>query len=358
MRPNDPRLWAILATVLLLGGGLVFFGRRGQVDHEDEAQDTSHGSLRGTIRIGVLISCESLTPVYEFLTGMALNDINEYCAESGYDCSFEFVYTCAEGTGGIALEHTQMYKATGIDLVVGYAWSSHICVTTSYAEANEMVLLSPSSTSPTCAVKDTVFRLCPHDFKQATPMVRMTRSLGVSDAVVIQRKDSYGDGLAESFMKGFEADGGRVIANIRFAIETKSPDFEPYLEEADAAIRGILEEHDPGNAAILLICFSEDGQILEQASGHPALMGVRWFGSEEAVNSSGILETSRSIAVKVGMMSPIPSTADNSVYKRVNRAFVDEFNMSLGYYDANIYDCCWVMALSVLEAGSAAISDA
>jgi len=27
--------------------------------------------------------------------------------------------------------------------------------------------------------------------------------------------------------------------------------------------------------------------------------------------------------------------------------------MSLGYYDANIYDCCWVMALSVLEAGSA-----
>jgi ABC-type branched-subunit amino acid transport system substrate-binding protein len=52
-------------------------------------------------------------------------------------------------------------------------------------------------------------------------------------------------------------------------------------------------------------------------------------------------------------MSPIPSTADNSVYKRVNRAFVDEFNMSLGYYDANIYDCCWVMVLSVLEAGTA-----
>lgn len=355
MRLNDRRLWAVMAVVLFLGGGLVLFGRPNQDDHEDEAQDVTTSTLEGTIKIGVLSSTESMNPVYEFLTGLALEDINEYCVESGYNCSFEFLYTCGDGKAWVALEHTQMYKSIGIDLVVGYDWSSQLCVADFYSEANDMVLLSPSSTSPVkhLTEEDNVFRLCPHDFKQTVPMVRIMRSLGVTDVVVIQRGDLWGDGLAKGFERGFEEDGGRVQAVIRYPGEIVGEGFLPYVMKADAAIRDIAEKHGQDNAAILLISFSEDGQILEQASNHPALMMVKWFGSECTVDSSGILESSCNIAAAVGLISPIPSTAENKVYESVNQAFVDEFNRSLGYYNANIYDCCWVMALSVIEADSA-----
>jgi branched-chain amino acid transport system substrate-binding protein len=296
-----------------------------------------------------------MTPVYEFLARLAFRDINKHCVESRYNFSFEFLCTCGDDKPWIALEQTQLYKSMGIDLVVGYDWSSQLCVADYYSESNDMVLLSPSSTSPVehLTEEDNVFRLCPHDFKHSAPMVRMMRSLGVTDAVVIQRGDAWGDGLAKGFKRGFEADGGRVQAVIRYPGEIVGDGFLPHVKKADVAIRGILEEQGPEHVAILLISFSEDGQILEQARSYPALMGVRWFGSEEAVNSSGVLGNSCPMAAAIGLISPSPSTSDNKVYERVNQAFVDEFNRSLGYYDANIYDCCWVMVLSVLEAGSA-----
>jgi branched-chain amino acid transport system substrate-binding protein len=355
MRLNDWRLWTLLATILVLAGALVLLSKPSQVSPEGGEQDVTTSTLEGTIKIGVLSSTESMKPVYEFLTGLALGDINEYCVESGYNCSFEFLYTCGDEKPWIALEQTQMYKAMGIDLVVGYDWSSHLSVAASYSESNDMVLLSPSSTSPVehLTEEDNVFRLCPHDFKQAAPMVRMMRSLGVTDAVVIQRGDLWGDGLAKDFKRGFKEEGGRVQAVIRYPVEIVGDGFLPYAKKADAAIRDIIEKQGQDNAAVLLISFYEDGQILERASGHPALMGVQWFGSEYAVDSSGILESSCPRAAAVGLISPIPSTAENNVYESVNQAFVDEFNRSLGYYDANIYDCCWVMALSVLEAGTA-----
>lgn len=357
MRTQDRRFWAVITTLVFLVGGAILWKASYRPPSHDETPDrfnTEPKSIK-TVEIGVISPTHDQHPAYEFLTGLASEDINDWCNESGVNYRFEFFLSCANGMATDALGHTQSYHEAGIDLVVGYGWSSQLCVSDSYATVNDMVLLSPSSTSPVehLTEKDNIFRLCPHDFKQTAPMVRMMRSLGVTDVVVIQRGDSWGDGLAKGFERGFEEDGGRVQAVIRYPGEIVGDGFLPYVKKADAAIRDIAEKQGQDNAAILLISFSEDGQILEQASSHPALMRVQWFGSECTVDSSGILESSCSIAAAVGLISPILSTAENNVYESVNQAFVEEFNRRLGYYDANIYDCCWVMALSVIEADSA-----
>lgn len=343
---------AVVIAVLIIGGGIVLTAPwEVPEDNEDETVP-EESELKGVVNIGVMASHDEVFPVYEFIADMAMRDINEHCANTGLNCNFEFLLSNANGTAAKALDLTQMYKNMGIDLVVGYGWSCQLCVTRTYAEDNGMVLLSPSSRTPQLAQEDNIFRLCPHDFKQATPTVKMMRSLGVTDTFVIQRDDLWSDGLAESFKKEFEEDGGRVQEVIRYPGEIVGDGFLPYVKMANAAIRDLAEKQGQEKAAILLISFSENRQILERASSHPALMGVKWFGSEDTVNSSSIQETSCPEAAAVSLISPIPSMTKNNIYLRINRAFVNEFNRNLSYYDAYVYDCCWVMALSVLEAGT------
>ena len=352
MNQRNRYVLAVVIVALIIGGWIVLTSPRKVPEGDDDVTVPEESELKGVVNIGVMASHDEVYPVYEFITDMAMRDINEHCANAGLNCSFEFLLSNANGTGANALNLTQMYKNMGIDLVIGYGWSSQLCVTRTYAEANGMVLLSPSSRTPQLAQEDNIFRLCPHDFKQATPTVKMMRSLGVTDAVVIQRLDQWGDGLAESFKKEFEEDGGRVQEVIRYPGEIVGDGFLPYVKMANATIQDLAEKQGQDKAAILLISFSENRQILERASSHPALMGVKWFGIEDTVNSSSIQESSCPEAAAVSLISPIPSITENDIYLRINRAFVNEFNRNLSYYDAYVYDCCWVMALSVLEAGT------
>jgi hypothetical protein len=39
-------------------------------------------------------------------------------------------------------------------------------------------------------------------------------------------------------------------------------------------------------------------------------------------------------------------------YRHLNKTYFDSFGESLGFFDATIYDSCWILALSVIESGS------
>ncbi|MCW3978497.1 MAG: ABC transporter substrate-binding protein [Candidatus Bathyarchaeota archaeon] len=352
MRPHDWRLWAVLAVVLVVGGGIILVRRPSQENPEDEAQDVTTSTLEGTIRIGVVVSEWSEMPAYELLTPLAQDDINEYCVENGLNCSFEFEIASGEGTAATALQRTQDFKAQGIDLVMGYGWSSHICATINYVTFNGMVQLSPASTSSTCAEDDSNIRLCPHDSKQSVPLARLIRSWSVSDVVILQRKDSWGDGVSEWFRERFEEEGGRIAATITYPGEITGESFAPILEEVNASLSNTIEERDPGNVALLLLSFEEASQILNMSRDYQAMAEVSWFGSEETVTTQLIMEEAGSEAAAVGLFSPFPAVTRNELYERVNAAFEAGLGYELGFYDANIYDCCWILALSAIEAGT------
>ncbi len=352
MRLNDWRLLAVLAMVLVVGGGIILVRRPSQEYPEGEAQDVTTSTLEGTKRIGVVVSARSEMPVYELLIPLAQDDINEYCVENGLNCSFGFEIASGEGMASIALQRTQDFKENGIDLVMGYGWSSHICVTISYVKFNGMVQLSPASTSPICAEEDSTFRLCPHDSKQSVPLVRLIRSWSVSDVVILQRKDSWGDGVSEWFRERFEEEGGRIAATITYSGEITGESFAPILEEVNASLSNTIKERDPGNVALLLLSYDEASQILNMSRDYQAMAEVSWFGSEETVTTQLIMEEAGSEAVAVGLFSPFPAVTRNELYERVNVAFEAGLGYKLGFYDANIYDCCWILALSVIEAGT------
>ena len=119
----------------------------------------------------------------------------------------------------------------------------------SYANANHIVLISPSSTSATLAIpNDYLFRTIPNDQQQALADARMIVDNGAKGVIIVQRHDSYGDSLASAISARFTALGGQVIADLQYDVSTT--DFTPVLNALRADFNNNVGVYGAGHIAI------------------------------------------------------------------------------------------------------------
>jgi ABC-type branched-subunit amino acid transport system substrate-binding protein len=349
---NKNAIYLIIGSgVILLGvlAGVAFLSRPVQ-DGEPPSDLVDETII--DVKIGVMSTTNEAFPIYEFLADLALRDINEYCNASGIDYRFDYVMSNPQGQAGNVKNITIEYHESGIDLIVGFGWSSFFCSSAkTYANETGMVLVSPTSRK-IYNMSDTVFQLSPRDSIQAKPLSGAIKSLRMESVVVIQRGDYWADTVYWAFESEFERSGGNILDRIRYPSETTADGFGEYLGEAESALSVAIGEGGIEKVGVLLLSFSESRDILRNAVSYPRLMDAIWFGTEETANDYFIKEEVGEEAAKVKLISPDTICTDTPVYERVNAAFKAEFNETLGYDNANIYDSCWILALSVIEAGT------
>lgn len=339
----------LIACVILTIIGVVAFRTRSPSDVPtfliQEADE-------GVFRIGVMSPTKDTDEKWKFLAEIALEEINTFCNESGIDRSFEFVYSCADSRAQKAIDLTKEYHENGIDLVLGYGWSSFICSgARGYADENGMILLSPSSTSPLFEMVDNVFRLCPHDGHQYKPIVRTLQSLDVTDVVVLSQGFSWADCILEGFQPAFEIEGGKTHCVVEYPPDYNGTQFREILEKTETELTKIFEVYGSDGVAVLHVGF-EAADILTQAENFTKLTIVPWFGTDATAMSDTILRKAGGQASQVHLISPYTAVTETETYERVNARWQAAFHEPLGFYDANIYDGCWVLALSALEVDS------
>jgi branched-chain amino acid transport system substrate-binding protein len=365
MRLKNRWVWAVPTIIVVVMGGVFFWWSINPQVSEEEllngiAEEETLATLN-TIRIGVM-SHEWAIQQHRFLGELAREDINTYCNESGIDLRFEFVYTEARFNCDSGVRLAAWYKEDGVDLVVGPCMNINLhCSLPTYARNHSMVMLSPSVDSSywdyAFNPEYPLFRLCPSDTTQAKPLVKTIRSLGITD-VIVHLQEGAGrtrlHDIYDSFVEMFEDAGGTIDAKLTFTLNEEGPDqdFSNYLERLDSAVRRVVEEKGAEHTCILQL----GGSIylmLPQMEHFPGLHEVTWFGIDETASSQFILERAGEEAAKVKLLSPYVGHANNSLFQRLNEAYIGEFNWTLSYYQANLYDACWIMALSVIEAGTA-----
>ncbi|UCD44183.1 MAG: ABC transporter substrate-binding protein [Candidatus Bathyarchaeota archaeon] len=307
----------------------------------------------GVVYVGAMSSSDGDFPEFEFLVGMAEREINAHCRSEGLSTEFRFLLNSARGHAIRAMDDIQIYHKIGVDLVVGSLWTSQLCACRSYALYNGMILVSSSSSSPHLSLDDCVFRLVPNDNKVAIPIAKSMLSLGVEEVVILQRGDSWADGVAEEFTKVYNSSGGSVAGTIRYPSETWGEGLRQYLDEAEARLSGIAERRGVDGVGLLVLSFSEASELLERSGDHPTLVNVTWFGSDGAALSPTIQETAIEEAARVKLISPMAAISGSPTYDKVKAEYETRFGEPLDIFAANIYDACWVTALSVIEAGSA-----
>ncbi len=339
--------YALAAITVLTVLGVYAYYAKWPSDSSPEVENED-----GVFRIGIMSSNRETDERWRFLAEMALAEINAYCDESGIDRSFEFVYSCADGQSPKAIDLTKEYHKGGVDLVLGYGWSSFICSgARNYADENGMVLLSPSATSPLFKLVDNVFRLCPQDGYQHNVITKTILSLEKTDIVVLMRSDAWARYIFEGFKPHYEQEGGRIHAAVEYLGERNGIDYTEHLERAASALKQIMDVNGSDSAAVLLLGFAEVGDLLVQADEVVPLTDVIWFGTD-ATAKSDYVTSNGTVASKVVLISPYVDVAETETYARMNEAWQAASHEPLDFYDANIYDGCWVLALSALEVDS------
>ena len=298
-------------------------------------------------------------PVYTtakpFIEKVIQPDINAYARNLGIDVQFEFLLMDAKGQANTHLELVQQLHAGGVDIFIGAGWSSQACSAMSYVNVNKMLMVSPSSTSPSCAVaNDRFYRMCPADGSLGPALVKIIWSYGIKEVVILQRGDSYADGITNTFVPEYAKLGG-FSQMIRYPAEAASDyDFCPILQEGrDLAQEAIARMGgDTGRVGVLLIAYDEAARIIQQASQCDVLYNLVWFGSDSVAKSPYVSANAPMQANHLKLFSPLATEPDSTKYNDLRGRCMNATGREFTVYYAYLYDSALALARAIIETGS------
>lgn len=289
-------------------------------------------------------------------SNMAITDINAALSAGGCNLTFANSIDDYGHDNAKALSGLQSFAASGISVVVGPLNSAAALYIQDYSNTHHIVLISPSSTSPTLnQPNDYLFRTAPNDLAQGTADGRMLWDRGAKAVIIIEIHDAYGDGLANATATKFKSLGGTVIDTI------------PYDEAATtftSQVDQIYNDYTSNNStkgpiAIDAISFQEFGTIITQMNtAHPTMLdtAMPWFGTDGEAQNSIIANSSSTVGAltaKVRLPSTLYASANNTRTIAFLNAFAAKYpNVGCDTYCLGAYDDVWLGALATMQAGS------
>ena len=315
---------------------------------------------------------------------LGVADFNAHLEEIGAPWRMNLVFADAQSNPTSPLEKIHSLNSKDVKFVLGPASDAEIHSVKSYARSNDMVLISPSSTSPSLAVDDNIFRLIPSSAQQGRAMALLLEQEGIKAAVTVHRSDAWGTGLYESARASFEALGGVMDDSISYPTNTNhmyfsytGNTFEPAL--LSDLVEKYADRYSADEIAVLVIGFSETLHLLDSAGSFDNLQDVRWFGSdpERTVYPVWLDRDERRSVMWFGSDSPswISTFSDrpkasafaqdanfvsvrfapsaNDAYEHVREHFAESEGMTPSASAFSSYDSVWVLGMAILEAGPA-----
>ncbi len=358
---NQTKQTRIIAIVLILGltiglgAGYMLTPKDSGVIDEDGVKTVTviQTPLEGqTIKYGDLYATTS-----ELETGVPLAneitivDINNFAEQLGYDAEFEALVDDSTGQAATHLEKIQGYKAIDVDLVIGGRWSSMAQAALNYVDQNDMLLFSPSSTSPLLALPDdNLFRLCPIDTLQAPAIAEMLWSYGIDAVIIMQTADAYGDGVYNILKTDYTDRGGVIIERIRYAVE--ATEFSNYLQTAEDLARDAVETYGKEHVGILMVATGGAVTMVSQAPDFPIIYDLAWFGTDSTSLVQQMIDDATEQADHLKVFSTNASPGESAKYNDLDTRYRALVGQQPGYYVTTTYDLSWIIASSVLQTQS------
>jgi len=237
----------------------------------------------------------------------------------------------------------KLVSVNGINAIVG-ALSSGVTipVAESVTVPGEVVLISPSSTSPVLTTLDDngyVFRTVPSDSLQGVVAGNLAADLNHEKLAIIYVNNDYGQGLNDAVIEQFEKRGGEVTASIAF-----EPNKVSYRSE-------LMDAASENPDALLLIAYTDDGgiTIIRQA------LENGYF--DEFIFTDGLKAPEITEGVEQyleGMRGTAPTSMPGGNGPEL---FTELYEEEFGeippkpYIDTS-YDAAFVLALAIEKAGS------
>ncbi len=235
----------------------------------------------------------------------------------------------------------KLVSVDGVPAFVG-ALSSGVSmpVAESVSVPNEVVQISPSSTSPQLTQlndDDYVFRTVPSDALQGVIIGQLAKDLNYEDLSIIYVNNDYGKGLADATASWFEERGGKVLAQV------------PY-QKGKASYRGELAEATKKDPEVLvLIGYPENGAniIRQSISGGY----INEFIFPDGMKAPELVEN---VGAKFlnGTYGTVPGSKDIPSAETFKETYTEEYGSTPPKpFMTNAYDATAVIGLAMVKAG-------
>jgi len=247
------------------------------------------------VKIGALIPITGVSSSLGESEGAALKiaarDINEYLFKTHSGIGIELVIEDTQTNPSVSLEKLKQLAAKGIKIVIGPATSEDLKATQDYADKNRIVLISPSSTAPSLAIKgNNVFRFVPNDTHQAQAISKLMWDDGIRVVIPFWRTDVYGNDLVKATRHSLQELGGRVADGVGyipntgdFAASLNRINFivwDQDLKALDSKVNQAISQYGTDKVGVYFVAFDEIAPIFIQAQNHATLSKVKWYGSD------------------------------------------------------------------------------
>jgi branched-chain amino acid transport system substrate-binding protein len=370
----------LLILLLAALGGSSILGQMQQLQAENtqlksQISDLNHRHLAlcasgKTLTIGELTDLSSGLSIQGLRVKesslLAINDINSFLSQDGCKLTFAITIDDYALDNARALSDLQSLSASGAQVVVGPLNSGATRFILSFADANHIVLISPSSTASALAIpNDYLFRTAPNDAAQGAADARMMVDRGASAVIILQRHDSYGDSVANSTATRFKALGGNVVDIIPYdasAADAGTINWTPPLSVLNSDFNRAAATYGSGKVAIDVVAFEEFSQMITTASQMFSTGSsfnfpwstLPWFGTDAVAGDPKIIAGSAGpLVAKVKLASTLYVTSNTTKGIDLSSRFATAYPGNFcDTFCLQAYDDVWLGAYATLIAGS------
>ncbi len=281
---------------------------------------------------------------------MASSDLTHYLKRNFTEnSSIDIVVADTASDPQIALEKIQELHSQGVELFVGPLKSSELSAVATYANENDLILISPSSTSLDLAVDDNIFRLALDNEKLANALAVYLQDLGIEFVQPVYRDDNYGADLYSLFKDKFEAIGGTCAEGISYSVDTT--DFTGTIGLITDGITSAAAISGTEKTAVLAISLDEAVGLFNAIPEDSILRDVRWFGGDGLAKNSSIANdpASFAFALETNFTAFSPGTVSQDLFSMFEKAYRKVLEDFIGIkptdYDYMAYDAAWFLTM-------------
>ena len=294
----------------------------------------------------------------------AFEDVNAYFSDTNSSIRFDLVIQDTESDPATSLEKLKLLANNNIRIVIGPATSAEVEAIKDYADKNDIIVMSHSSTAPSLAIEgDNIFRFVPDDLHQAKAIAREMWNQGIRIVIPFWRDDIYGHELMQAVRANFQKLGGEFdkysdktgyaprtgqlaasLHRINFVM------WDNALKLLEKRVESALSRYPPDKIGVYMVSLDEVTPIFIQAYNHPVLSKVKWYGSDGTALNERLIRNRESalFAVNTSFSSPIYSL-QNGNYEKLSELLGEirsRVHVTPSPYSAVAYDAFWVAALA------------
>lgn len=242
------------------------------------------------IKIGALIpltgNLAETGKTNQYAIEAAVADVNQEWLTSGVGYTLSVVFEDTNSTSAGAIKAITKLKNEGIQYFVGPISSSEVNSIMTYAQANNLVVMSPTSTAPSLSLNDTIFRFALSDTNQAISTGLLMSQENIKVVIPIYGNNIYGQNLLQAFIQS-----APITLTVTDGVHYDSIDtFSTVIASLNEQLKTVLATTPTQNVAIYYIGYEEAEQLFEQITNtETKLDSVKWYGSE-GINLNGTLK--------------------------------------------------------------------